>query len=182
MEYANTTNFISIIVAKFYNQWGYVMRFVGNIIWFMCGGLWLAILWTLGGLLAAMTVVGLPLTRAAFEMAKLSAFPFGKDVVHIREIDQKELSAGTALTGTIGFLVNLIWAFSFGAILFIAYILAGIFSCLTVIGIPFGLQSFKLAGLSFWPVGRRVVTKEMADEVRRRNAVKKLNAIQNSAA
>ena len=108
-------------------------------------------------------------------MAKMSAFPFGKDVVHIREMDLKDLSGATAVTGTIGFIANIIWALSFGWILFLMYLVAGIINCITIIGIPFGIQSFKLAGISFWPVGRRVVTKEMAEEVRRRAASKKLD-------
>jgi uncharacterized membrane protein YccF (DUF307 family) len=156
------------------------MRFIGNIIWFVVGGWWLAVMWIVFGLIAAVTIIGLPLTRASFEMAKLSAFPFGKDVVHVRELDQKDLSATTAMTGTIGFIVNILWACSAGLALFIGYLIAGVLACCTIIGIPFGLQSFKLAGLSFWPVGRRVVTKEMAEEARRRNAVKRLDAMQRA--
>ena len=63
-------------------------------------------------------------------------------------------------------------------ILFLGYLVAGILSCITIILIPFGLQSFKLAGISFWPVGRRVVTKEMAKLVRERAAAKSLDKIQ----
>ena len=151
------------------------MRFIGNIIWFVFGGWYLAITWLLGAILFAITIIGLPITKAAIEMAKMSAFPFGKDVVHIREMDLKDLSGATAVTGTIGFIANIIWALSFGWLLFLMYLVAGIINCITIIGIPFGIQSFKLAGISFWPVGRRVVTKEMAEEVRRRAASKKLD-------
>jgi uncharacterized membrane protein YccF (DUF307 family) len=150
------------------------MRFFGNIIWFVFGGAIIALGWLVGAGLAAMTVVGLPLARAAIEMAKLSAFPFGKDVIHVRELDGKGLSATTAATGTVGFLVNVCWACTFGWILFLAYIVAGIINCFTIIGIPFGLQAFKLAGISFWPVGRRVVTKELAQAARMQNATDKL--------
>ena len=151
------------------------MRFIGNIIWFVFGGWALAITWFLGAILFAITIIGLPITKAAIEMAKMSAFPFGKDVVHIREMDLKDLSGATAVTGTIGFIANIIWALSFGWLLFLMYLVAGIICCITIICIPFGIQSFKLAGISFWPVGRRVVTKEMAEEVRRRAASKKLD-------
>ena len=151
------------------------MRFIGNIIWFVFGGWYLAITWLIGAVLFAITIIGLPITRACIEMAKMSAFPFGKDVVHIREMDLKDLSGATAVTGTIGFIANIIWALSFGWLLFLMYLVAGIICCITIICIPFGIQSFKLAGISFWPVGRRVVTKEMAEEVRRRAASKKLD-------
>lgn len=146
------------------------MRFVGNIIWFVFGGAVIAAIWLVGALIFAMSIIGLPLSRAAIEMAKLSAWPFGKDVVHVRDLDARELSAVTATTGTIGFIANVVWACSFGVILFFAYLIAGVINCLTIIGIPFGIQSFKLAGISFWPVGRRVVSVELARAAREANA------------
>ena len=146
------------------------MRFAGNVIWFVLGGWYIALIWLVGAVVFAITIVGLPLTIAALQMAKLSAWPFGKDVVHVRELDNKGPSFGTAITGTIGFIVNVIWACTFGIVLFVGYVVAGILTCLTLIGIPFGLQAFKLAGLSFWPVGRRVVSIEVATAVRQANA------------
>ena len=154
------------------------MRFVGNVIWFVFGGAILALVWLMGAVVFAISIVGLPLTRAALEMAKMSAFPFGKTVVHVRELDGKELSATTAATGTIGFIFNILWAFTFGITLFFG--IAGIFNCLTIIGIPFGLQAFKLAAISLWPVGRRVVSLELADAARNRNALKQLDAIRGT--
>lgn len=65
-------------------------------------------MWLIGAVVFAITIVGLPLTRAAIEMAKLSAFPFGKEVV--RERDGRGLDAGTAITGTVGFIFNVLWA------------------------------------------------------------------------
>jgi len=153
------------------------MRFFGNIIWFVFGGAILAIIWLVGALIFAITIIGLPLTRSAIEMAKLSAFPFGKDVVHVRELDDQELSTKTAMTGTIGFIFNVIWACTFGIVLFFTYLLSGIINCITIIGIPFGLQAFKLAGISFWPVGRRVVSKELAKAARDENAKNQLASI-----
>jgi len=107
----------------------------------------------------------------------MSAFPFGKDVVHIRELDGKGLTLATGATGTIGFIANVVWACTFGIVLFIAYIIAGIINCLTIIGIPFGIQSFKLAGLSFWPVGRRVVSRELAVVARQHAAEEKFKKL-----
>lgn len=150
------------------------MRFAGNVIWFVLGGAITALVWIIGAGIFALSIVGLPLTRAALEMAKMSAWPFGKEVVHIRDLDGKSLSAKTAATGTVGFIFNILWAISFGWVLFLMYIVAGVVNCLTVIGIPLGLQSFKLAGISLWPVGRRVVTVELADLVRRDAAATRL--------
>jgi uncharacterized membrane protein YccF (DUF307 family) len=155
------------------------MRFIGNIIWFVIGGWYLALTWFVGGVLFALTIVGLPLFRASIEMGKMSAFPFGKDVVHINELENRESDAVSKAAGTIGFIVNIIWACTVGTVLFLFYILAGIGSCITIIGIPFGIQSFKLAGISFWPIGRRVVTIEMAKAVREKVAQRELEKIQN---
>ena len=152
------------------------MRMVGNVIWFVFGGWYLALLWLLGAVVFAITIIGLPLTRSAIEMAKMSAFPFGKDVVHINDLEGDE--GGNALSGTIGFIFNVLWLLIIGWALFVLYIVAGIISCITIILIPFGLQSFKLAGIGLWPVGRRVVTKEMADIVRKQIAQRNIDKIQ----
>lgn len=146
------------------------MRTAGNVIWFVLGGWLTALIWLIGAVVFAVSIVGLPLTRAAVEMAKMSAWPFGKDVVHVRELDQKGLTATTAVTGTIGFIFNILWACTFGIVLFISYLFYGVLCLLTLILIPFGLQCFKLAGISLWPVGRRVVTVEVAKIVRERQA------------
>ena len=146
------------------------MRYVGNAIWFIFGGAILALVWLIGAAMFALSIIGLPVARAALEIAKMSAFPFGKDVVHIRELDAKGVSAVTAVTGTIGFLANIVWVLTFGWLLFLGHIFAGIVNCLTIIGIPFGIQSFKLAGISLWPVGRRVVSVELAQLAREENA------------
>lgn len=152
------------------------MRVAGNAIWFVFGGAISALIWLLGGVLFAVSIVGLPLSRSAFEIAKMSAFPFGKDVVHIRELDRKGVTAATAVTGTVGFLFNILWLITFGWVLFLTHLLAGILCCLTIIGIPFGLQSFKLAGIALWPVGRRVVPVELANAARDTNASARLAA------
>ena len=142
------------------------MRTAGNVLWFVLFGWHIALTWLIAGLIFAITIIGLPLTRSALEMAKMSASPFGKEIVHIRDIDQKELSPKTMMTGTVGFIFNLLWAVTFGILLFFYYILAGVLACLTILLIPFGLQCFKLAAISIWPVGRRVVSSEVAGLVR----------------
>ncbi len=149
------------------------MRFAGNAIWFVFGGAFTALLWLIGATLFALSIVGLPLTRAAIEMAKLSAFPFGKDVVHIRELDGKGVTATTAVTGAFGFGFNLLWLATFGLALCLSYLVLGVLYCLTIVGIPFGVQCFKLAGISLWPVGRRVVSTELATVARQQAAVER---------
>lgn len=146
------------------------MRFAGNVIWFIFGGWYTALLWLLGAVVFAISIVGIPLTRAAVEMAKLSAWPFGREVVHVRELDGRQLDGTTAFTGTVGFIFNVLWAVTFGLALCISYIILGIVFCVTLIGIPFGLQAFKLAGISLWPIGRRVVTVELANVARTHKA------------
>ncbi|MBD8553571.1 YccF family protein [Rhizobium sp. CFBP 8762] len=158
------------------------MRFIGNTIWFVFGGALLGLWWLIGAVLFAISIIGLPISRAAFEMAKMSAFPFGKDVVHVRELDGKGLTPITAITGPIGFIANIIWLFTFGWSLCLGYLIAGVLTCLTIIGIPFGLQAFKLAGISLWPVGRRVVTKEVANAARDRNAARRFSDVRPAIA
>ncbi|MFD2649771.1 YccF domain-containing protein [Devosia albogilva] len=158
------------------------MRFAGNVIWFVLGGWYIALIWLLGAAVFALSIVGIPLTIAALQMASLSAWPFGREVVHIRDLDGKSVSATTAVTGTIGFIVNVVWACTFGWVLFLAYLLGGVLCCLTLIGIPFGLQAFKLAGISFWPVGRRVVTAELATLARQEAAKEKFAKYRGVAA
>lgn len=150
------------------------MRFAGNVIWFVLGGWYIALIWLVGAAIFAISIIGIPLTIAALQMALLSAWPFGKDVVHVRELDAKGVTAGTAITGTIGFIANVVWTCTFGIVLFVSYLLSGVLCCLTLIGIPFGLQAFKLAGISLWPVGRRVVPAELATLARKENAKTRL--------
>lgn len=138
------------------------MRLLGNILWFVFGGWYTSLTWLLGALLFALTIIGLPLTRSAIEMAKLSAFPFGKEIVHVNDLKGIRGPVNSGALGLLEIILNLIWAFTFGITLFFMHLFAGLLCCLTIVLIPFGLQSFKLAVLSLWPVGRRVVTKEEA--------------------
>ena len=71
------------------------MRFFGNILWFVSGGWYLALGWLVGSLFFALSIIGLPLAKAGLEMAKMSAVPFGKEVVHIRELDGKGINLVT---------------------------------------------------------------------------------------
>ncbi len=126
------------------------MKLLGNLLWFIFGGgfvAWLA--WLLTGLLLAVTVVGFPFAVAAFRISGFAAFPFGKELVDNRIV------GGTRLPGT--GLANLLWILFAGIWLTIGHALAGLGYCLTIIGIPFGLAHFKLASISFAPLGKRIV-------------------------
>ncbi len=126
------------------------MKLLGNLLWFIFGGgfvAWLA--WLLTGLLLAVTVVGFPFAVAAFRISGFAAFPFGKDLVDARIV------GGTRIPGT--GLANLLWILFAGIWLTIGHALAGLSYCLTIIGIPFGLAHFKLASVSFAPLGKRVM-------------------------
>ncbi len=117
------------------------MRFIGNVIWFLLGGLWLGLSWALLGLLLCITVVGIPLGTQCFKAAKLTIAPFGKQVY--TRYDSHPVA-------------NLLWAILVGWELAIGYLVAGIGCCITVVGIPLGLQAFKLMKLAFLPFGATV--------------------------
>jgi uncharacterized membrane protein YccF (DUF307 family) len=118
------------------------MKLLGNILWFILVGLWSCIGWVISGLLCCVTVIGIPFGMQCFKIARLSLFPFGK-----------EIEPGKGTGSAIG---NIIWVILLGLWLAIGYIFSAILFCITVIGIPFGKQCFKLAKLSFMPFGAKI--------------------------
>ena len=119
------------------------MKFIGNLIWFVFGGCISGLLWVLNGLLWCVTIVGIPVGKQCFKFAKLSFSPFGKEI----EYGDSAFS----------FLVNMIWIFLSGWEMAVTNFMIGIFFCITIIGIPFGKQFFKLAKLSLFPLGAKIV-------------------------
>ena len=119
------------------------MRLLGNILWILLGGLETAILWFLIGCILCITIIGIPLGTQCFKMAGLTLAPFGKTVIN----------NGGLATG----IFNIIWALTFGWMLGAIYVFAGLVNLCTIIGIPFGIQSFKMAALAFWPFGSEIV-------------------------
>ena len=117
------------------------MKFLGNLVWFIFGGLIGAIAYFLLGLIWCITIIGIPFGRQCFKLAKLTLSPFGKKV---------DTNFGSHP------IANLIWFIFGGEIMALAYILVGFVFCITIIGIPFGKQSFKLAVLSAFPFGAKV--------------------------
>ena len=124
-----------------------------NIVWFIFGGGIISwALWMLLGGLLFITVVGIPFAYAAFRIAGYAAFPFGKRLVDVRDLGESRV-IGTGLA-------NFLWIILAGVWLAISHLLAGISLCLTIIGIPFGIAHFKLAGICFAPLGKKSVSIE----------------------
>lgn len=119
------------------------MRLLGNILWILLGGLETAILWFLIGCILCITIIGIPFGTQCFKMAGLTLAPFGKTVIN----------NGGLATG----IFNIIWALTFGWMLGAIYVFAGLVNLCTIIGIPFGIQSFKMTALAFWPFGSEIV-------------------------
>ena len=109
--------------------------------------------WLLAGLLALLTIAGIPWARASFVIGQFSFFPFGKEAISRRELHQED-DIGT---GALGLLGNVIWFILAGVWLAIGHLLAAVANFITIIGIPFGLQHLKLAWLALAPIGKTVV-------------------------
>jgi uncharacterized membrane protein YccF (DUF307 family) len=122
------------------------MRTIGNLLWLILGGIWLALGYLLGGLVMCVTIIGIPFGIQAFKMAGLVLWPFGRTVV-----------ARPGAGGVAEVIFNVIWLVLVGWGIFVAHIVSGLILCLTIIGIPFGIQSFKLSVLALWPFGREIV-------------------------
>lgn len=119
------------------------MRLLGNLLWCILGGLLSALSWAAAGMLWCITIVGIPIGLQCFKFASLSLFPFGKEVAY----------GG----GAPSLLLNIIWLIVTGLPLAIAHAVWGCLLCITIIGIPFGLQYFKIARLALFPFGSRVL-------------------------
>jgi uncharacterized membrane protein YccF (DUF307 family) len=154
------------------------MALLGNVIWFIFGGIIGGLLWTLVGAVAFVTVIGIPWGRACFMMANFSFFPFGRDVIKRKDLTGQ----GDIGTGGLGTLGNIVWFILAGWWLALLHVLAGIAVCCTIIGIPFGIQHFKLAGAALFPVGKTVVDKHVAAEARKLNAAEKLASMRSPGA
>ena len=114
----------------------------GNLVWLLCGGLISALSWSIAGLIWCATIVGIPIGVQCFKFAQLSLAPFGRDVEYEG--------------GAVSFLVNVVWFFVSGIELALIHFVLGLLLCITVVGIPFGMQFFKFAKLSLAPFGAHV--------------------------
>lgn len=142
------------------------MRTLGNIIWFLFGGVIMGLAWWFFGILAFISIIGIPWGRACFVMGNFSFFPFGKEA-----IDREELTTNRDIgTGTFGIIGNILWFFFAGIWLAIGHITSAIACFITIIGIPFSIQHLKLAAIALFPIGKTVVEKEIASAAREANA------------
>lgn len=138
------------------------MKLIGNVLWFVFGGLWMGLGWWLAGLVCALTIVGLPWAKACFVIGQFAFLPFGKEAISRAELNGVE-DIGTGVLGMIG---NVLWFLAAGLWLAIGHVVTACGCFITIIGIPFGWQHLKLAGLALAPVGKTIVTKETAEAAR----------------
>jgi uncharacterized membrane protein YccF (DUF307 family) len=129
------------------------MSILGNILWFIFGGFLLGLFWWLAGVIAFVTIVGIPWARACFVIGYFSFFPFGKVAVRRNEVTGQQ-DIGTSFFGTIG---NIIWFLLAGFWLALAHLSMALCCFITIIGIPFGVQHMKLAVIALFPIGMTVV-------------------------
>lgn len=118
------------------------MGCLGNLLWFIFAGFWMMLGWGIAGFLWCLTFVGIPVGMQCFKIAGFAAMPFGREV---------ELGGSP-----VSFLLNILWIIFGGIELTITSAVIGMILCITVVGIPFGVQCFKLAGLALMPFGARV--------------------------
>ena len=122
------------------------MRTIGNLLWLVFAGIWLALGYAIAGLLMCVAIIGIPFGVQAFKLAQLALWPFGRVVVPAKEPRVGQLIA------------NVVWLILFGWEIFLAHLIAGAILCITIVGIPFGIQAFKLSVLALWPFGRTVLS------------------------
>ena len=122
------------------------MNFLGNLIWLVFGGLFSALGYFFGGIVLCITIVGIPFGLQCFKLAGLVLWSFGKQVV-----------SSTAQTGCLSILANIIWIIVGGIAVTVNHLIMGILLYISIIGIPWGRQHFKLLEISLLPFGKKVI-------------------------
>ena len=153
------------------------MRTIGNLLWFILGGVFMGLAWWIAGLLAYLSIVGIPWGKACFVIGQFTFFPFGKEAISRKELTQKD-DIGTGSLGTIG---NIIWFIFAGIWLAIGHVSTALLNFITIIGIPFGIQHLKLAGIALAPIGKTVVSKDVAAAARKANEEATLAGLRRNA-
>lgn len=124
------------------------MKLLGNIVWLLFGGIFLALEYVIAGIFLCITIIGIPFGIQVFKLASLALWPFG------REVRNKEQASGCVSTG-----MNILWILA-GIGLALQHAIVGLIFMITVIGIPFGKQHFKLAAIALTPFGREIVSAD----------------------
>jgi len=130
-----------------------VMSLLLNLLWIVFGGLWMAVAWVVAAVIMAITIIGLPWARAAFNIAVYTLLPFGQTAVS-RDAYTGRQDLGTGPLGTLG---NIIWLFFAGWWVALGHILFALGHTITIIGLPFAWAHLKLAGLALWLIGKMIV-------------------------
>ena len=122
------------------------MRFLGNIIWLVFGGIFIAIEYVISSFLLMITIIGIPFGLQTLKLATLALWPFG--TTHVTTENA---------TGCLSTIMNIIWLLIGGIWIALSHVLFGLFFYITIIGIPFGKQHFKLASVALTPFGKDIV-------------------------
>jgi uncharacterized membrane protein YccF (DUF307 family) len=122
------------------------MNFFGNLIWLIFGGIIIAIEYVAGSIILMITIVGIPFGLQTLKMASLALWPFGRDT-----------RVQARASGCLYIFMNVLWLFAGGLCIAITHAIFGLLLCITIIGIPFGLQHFKLTAIALSPFGRDIV-------------------------
>ena len=127
--------------------------FLLNLLWIVFGGLWMALGWVIAAIVMAITIIGLPWTRAALSIASYTLLPFGQKAVSRAEYTGRQ-DIGTGPLGVFG---NVLWFVLAGWWLALAHLLTAMLLAITIVGIPFAWAHLKLARLALWPIGKMIV-------------------------
>jgi len=122
------------------------MKFLGNIIWLIFGGILIVIEYCIASLLLMITIVGIPFGIQTLKIAELALWPFGKRVVD-------KGNSGSCLS----VFMNIVWILFGGIWISLSHLVLGLLLCITIIGIPFGKQHFKMTALALTPFGKKIV-------------------------
>lgn len=122
-----------------------ILSLIGNLLWIIIGGFWTAVEWLFAGLIMCLTIIGIPFGIQGFKIAAFAIWPFG------RTITRQPTGAGKIL-------LNIIWIFLGGWYIALGHLLAAFILAITIIGIPFAVQHFKLVGIAFAPFGTQIVS------------------------
>ena len=133
-----------------------------NLLWIVFGGVWMAVGWIVAAAIMAITIIGLPWARAAFNLAVYTLLPFGQRAVSRAAYTGHE-DLGTGPLGTLG---NIIWFILAGWWLALGHLLFALGLAVTIIGLPFAWAHLKLAGLALWPIGKTIVPIDEAQHGR----------------
>ena len=139
--------------CRYRSDFGFHVRLILNILWFVLCGLWMAIGYAIAALICFVLIITIPFGVAALRIAGFALWPFGRTIIR-----KPDAGAGSAIA-------NVLWVILCGWWLALGHLVTGVLLCITIIGIPFGVANFKLIPVSLLPFGRDVVTIEQAQRL-----------------